>query len=109
LYNEMAEELKSKWNDDLDNTELSEFETVSQRSNSTYTDYKYAQSTHDGIIALKSGIGDIEKFVLLKDGLERKVFTPGPVNDAGMLSVANGKWCGMSFGMTRAGECEVIP
>ncbi|NJN43236.1 MAG: hypothetical protein HC811_14425 [Flammeovirgaceae bacterium] len=77
LYNEMAEELKSKWKDDLDNTELSEFETVTQRSNSTYTDYKYAQSTHDGIIALKSGIGDIERFVLLKDGLETKVFTPG--------------------------------
>jgi hypothetical protein len=37
---------------------------------------------------MKQGIGDIEQFVLLKDGKEKKVFTPGFVNDAGMLSTA---------------------
>ena len=48
---------------------------------------------------MKRGIGNIDHFILIdRDGNERKIFTPGFVNDAGMLSVANGKVVWSEYG-----------
>ena len=86
LYNEMADELEADWKKELNGLVLTPFERVNRRRDNAYTDYLYPQPLPDGnILAMKKGIGDIEQFVLLKDG-EEKVFTPGQVNDTGMIS-----------------------
>jgi hypothetical protein len=87
LYRDMASSLKKEWQDEIDKLQLTSFETVNTRKGKAYTDYLYPQPQEDGsVIAMKTGIGDIDQFVLLKDGDEQKLFTPGFVNDAGMLS-----------------------
>jgi hypothetical protein len=87
LYRDMAATLKKEWQDDIDKLQLTTFEKINTRTTKAYTDYLYPQPQEDGsVLVMKSGIGDIDQFVLLKDGKEKKVYTPGFVNDAGMLS-----------------------
>lgn len=86
LYDEMADDLEASWKKELDGLRLTPFVRSNPRRGKAYTDYLYPQVLNDGsILAMKKGIGDIEQFVLLKDG-EEKVFTPGQMNDTGMLS-----------------------
>jgi len=87
LYNDMATNLKQEWKNEIDQLHLTSFEKVNPRNTKAYTDYLYPQPMDDGtVLALKRGIGDIAQFVLLKDGNEKKIFTPGFINDTGMLS-----------------------
>jgi hypothetical protein len=86
LYDEMADDLTKEWKAELDGLSLTPFVKVNNRRNRSYTDYLYPQPLSDGsILVMKKGIGDIQQFVLLQDG-EEKVFTPGQVNETGMLS-----------------------
>ncbi|MEO5599736.1 MAG: hypothetical protein ABIR06_02295 [Cyclobacteriaceae bacterium] len=86
LYNEMADQMTTAWRKELDGISLTPFVKVNSRPNHAYTDYLYPQILADGsVLVMKKGIGDIEQFVLLKDDQE-KVFTPGLINDSGMLS-----------------------
>lgn len=86
LYDAMADDLASTWRAELDGLQLTPFVRLNSRRKNAYTDYLYPQVLENGdVLVLKKGIGDIEKFVLLKGGEER-VFTPGPMNDTGMLS-----------------------
>src|SRR5690606_14399460 len=86
LYNEMADQLASDWREELEGIVLTPFVRVNPRRNQAYTDYLFPQAMPDGgVLALKKGIGSIEQFVLLNNG-EEKVFTPGLINDSGMLS-----------------------
>jgi hypothetical protein len=92
LYREMAKDLKRQWQQQIDSLELTSFETLTVSPRRAYTDYQYPQSLGDGsVLAMKSGIADVAQFVLLKDGREKKVFTPGLINESGMLS-AHGRW-----------------
>lgn len=86
LYDEMADYLAREWKKELDGLSLTPFSKVNNRTNGAYTDYLYPQPLEDGsVLVMKKGIGDIEQFVLLRDDQE-KVFTPGMMNDTGMLS-----------------------
>ena len=86
LYEDMADDLTTQWNAEVDGLVLTPFARVNVRRNRAYTDYLYPQPLPDGsVLAMKKGIGDIEQFVLLAKGEER-VFTPGLINDTGMLS-----------------------
>lgn len=90
LYDEMADNLAAEWEQELEGLVLTPFVKVNVRRKRAYTDYLYPQPLSDGsILAMKKGIGDIEQFVLLRKG-EEVVFTPGQMNDTGMLS-AEGK------------------
>jgi hypothetical protein len=90
LYREMASDLQKEWSDEIARLTLTKFETVSRRKTSAYTDYMYPQPQEDGsVVAMKQGIGDIETFVRIKDGEEEKIFIPGFLNDAGMLTTAS--------------------
>lgn len=92
LYDEMADQLEADWRRELDGVELTPFVAVNRRRNNTYTDYLFPQSLADGsVLAMKKGIGDIEQFVLLTEEGEEKVFTPGLMNDTGMLSAEGDK------------------
>lgn len=87
LYDEMADALTLQWKEELDGLVLTPFVRVNQRRGKAYTDYLYPKPLPDGgVLVMKRGIGDIEQFVVLNDG-EEKVFTPGLVNDTGMLSL----------------------
>ena len=100
LYKEMAAELKKDWKAEIDQLELTNFERVNKRRGNTYTDYEFPQPMENGgVLVLKSGIGDIQQFVVLKDGEEKRIFTPGIMNESGMLSVANSKviWNELGF------------
>lgn len=92
LYNEMADSLTHVWREEVAKIRLTDFETVNSRKTKAYTDYLYPQPLgKDCVIVMKRGIGDIERFVIIdKNKKEHKVFTPGLVNDAGMLSVNGG-------------------
>jgi Tol biopolymer transport system component len=99
LYKEMVKDFKKEWQEKVSQLELTPFEKVMSRKNKAYTDYLYPQPQPDGsIIALKRGIGDIESFVRINDQKEKKIFTPGFVNEAGMLSAINGRIIWNEFG-----------
>jgi hypothetical protein len=89
LYREMATDLQQSWSSEAEANRKSEFQQISVRNTKAYVDYSYPQPMEDGsVVVLKSGIGDINQIVVLRDGVESKKFVMGPVNDAGMLSVA---------------------
>src|SRR5690606_30842767 len=99
LYEEMAEDLQRQWHRQIDTLKLTPFETLNIRTTSTYTDYLYPQPMVDGsVLVKKEGIGDIEQFVTIKDGRERPFFTPGYVNESGMLSARDGRVVWNEFG-----------
>ncbi len=92
LYNEMATDLKKQWQAQLDTTRITPFEKVNVRTTKAYTDYRFPQEMESGeILVQKSGIGDIEKLVLLNGRHERTIYTQGVVNDAAMLSATNSR------------------
>jgi hypothetical protein len=92
LYKEMAVDFQKKWKDQLDTLALTPFEKVNPRTSKAYTDYFYPQELEDGsVLAMKSGIGNIEELVTIADGKERKVFIPGMINSSGMLSATNSR------------------
>jgi hypothetical protein len=87
LYRKMAEDLANEWKQQIDSLQLTSFETINKRRSSRYTDYLYPQPRKDGsVLVQKEGIGDIATFVLLDEQGQEKVFVPGFLNDAGMLS-----------------------
>jgi hypothetical protein len=93
FYNSMMADLKSNYEKELSQLTFTAFENVTYRSNDAYTDYLYPQVLDDGsIVALKSGIGDIEQLVVFDEGKSPKQkFVTGPMNESGMLSVAGQK------------------
>ncbi len=91
-YRDMAAQLKKDWQAQLDTLQLTSFEQVNPRNTTAYTDYKYPQVLEDGsLLAQKSGIGDIETLVVIKNGREKKAFVQGPMNSTGMMSVAHNR------------------
>ena len=90
FYKKMAADLKSEYEKQLSEIELTKFETVTIRKNEAYTDYLYPQVLENGsMVALKSGIGDIQQLVMFKDGeAVSKKFVVGIYNESGFLSAA---------------------
>jgi tricorn protease-like protein len=86
----MADTYTQRWREELETLALTRFETINTRKNKSYTNYSFPQVLENGeILVLKDGIGTVDELVLLKDGQEKRVFTPGIVNDGAMLSSAN--------------------
>ncbi len=92
LYRDMAAQLKKDWQAQLDTLQLTSFEQVNPRKTKAYTDYKFPQALDDGsILAQKSGIGDIETLVLIKNGVEKNAFVQGPINSTAMMSATHNR------------------
>ena len=100
LFQETAVDLKKEWQAEVDQLKPTPFETRNRRRSAAYTDYLYPQPMDNGsLLVMKRGIGDIEKFVVIdKNENEKKAFTPGFVNDAGMLSVVKDKVAWSEYG-----------
>lgn len=92
LYTEMASDLQKEWQVKQQNQQLTSFEPIHKRRSSAYTDYKFPQVVGvDSIVAIKSGIGDVEELTLLTPAGEKRLLTLGPYNQTGMLSASQGK------------------
>jgi Tol biopolymer transport system component len=95
----MTKDLEKQWQEETSKLDITSFEKVNKRTTSAYTDYLYPQVLDDGsILVMKRGIGDIEQFVRLTSEGEQKVFTPGFINDAGMLSASRQKIVWSEYG-----------
>lgn len=88
LYREMAASLRQDWQAEMDKLTLTSFQSITPRNSKAYTDYKYPTPLANGILVQREGIGDIEQYVLMHESGTRTLFTPGMLNDAGMLSAS---------------------
>jgi Tol biopolymer transport system component len=88
LYREMVKDLKSEWEQENAAITPTPFQPFAHHRGNAYTDFLYPQPLPDGsALAMKKGIAHIEQFVTItEDGKEHAVFTPGFINDTGMLS-----------------------
>jgi hypothetical protein len=89
MYQEMMQQLKQKWTEQLAGIQLTSFTTVNTQPRKVYTDYNYPQILDNGnILVVKSGLGNYEELVEIdvKSGQETAHYTPGVINDAGILS-----------------------
>ena len=89
LYAEMATELAARWRKELEGLPITAFEHVNPRKTGAkaYTDYKFPQVLEDGsIVVQKSGIGDIDQLVVIRNGVEVSKYTQGQVNESAMMS-----------------------
>lgn len=92
LYNEMTTDLVEEWKQTQASLEITPYENIVIRRDKSYTDYRFpVEIAPDTVLALKSGIGHIEEFVLISNGKEKKIWTPGIMNGSGMLSAVQGK------------------
>lgn len=99
LYQATALDLQKTWAEELSQLQLTSFEPAQKRQSKAYTNYSYPQPLPDGsVVVLKSGIGDFGQFVKVNPDGEKKVFIPGVMNDAGMLSAVKGKIVWSEFG-----------
>lgn len=86
LYREMAKDLKTLWQvpDTLTETPA---RRVGSRKTKAYTDYLYPQVLRDGsVLAMKSGIGDIDQIVQLSSDGEKKLAVTGLLYETGSIS-----------------------
>ncbi len=100
LYARTMHELDSTWRAEqaARPTPSPVTELAGQVESRVFTQYQYPQYVNDStVLALKSGLNNIEQLVLLSRrgahaaGRERRVFTPGALNLPEMLSVGGGR------------------
>lgn len=92
LYAELARDMQKEWQAKQQGKQFTSSEPIHKRRNTAYTDYRFPQVVGvDSVVAIKSGIGDVEELTLLTSGNEKKLLTLGPYNQTGMLSAANGR------------------
>src|SRR5690349_20859952 len=73
LYREMVSDLQKTYVSEPKSVRVFSYETILKRNTNAYTDYRYPNLLADGgVLAMKSGIGDIIHFVVIKDGKEKK-------------------------------------
>ncbi len=118
LYNQMMDELKHQWEQQIASEELTGFDKVPVAEPRHFTGYRYPQPVDGGeVLAFKSGLDDIPQLVLLnpETGNETKAITLGPINNPGFLSVAgntavwteyryNPRWLTQSYSVVMKGN-----
>ncbi len=89
-YQMMMDELEEIWREEQAALDITPVTDLNRRTETVFTNYKYPVFTTDGeVVVLRSGIGDIDQFVVLQeDGSSRVIHTPGILNESGMLSAA---------------------
>jgi len=93
FYRECLENLSDRWEVQDKFTrpgQVAQISPVTKR----YTDYRFPARTEDGnLVALKSSLDDIYRFVVMDDdGNEKRLFTPGFIKPEA-VSYASGKLC----------------
>lgn len=92
-YQSMQDELKMLWKEQEKKLEPEDYNLILNKEPKVFTSYDYPQLLEDGrVVALKSGLGDPEHFVVLSEkGKEIKRYIPGLINGAGFLSMARNR------------------
>ena len=92
-YNEMMDDLESRYEGLTAGLEFTESTQINSRKNKAWTNFMFPQLTSSGdLLAIRSGIGDIAQIVKIdENGKPRVVHTPGNVNNAGQFSVEQKK------------------
>lgn len=98
-YQAMVDELKTLWQEEQDNLDITEAERLTTIPEKQFSEYFYPQPHSNGIVTLKTGIGDIATFVNIVPGEKpEEIYIPGIFNDPGQLSVANDKIVWSEYG-----------
>ncbi|BDD08753.1 hypothetical protein FUAX_11850 [Fulvitalea axinellae] len=101
-YQDAWSELRNLWREQVDEVNENSFQTLNNRPDEIYTDYKYPRYLSDGsVLAYRTGMSNPGEFVFVeKDGNAKYFKMPGIVNEAGMLSVENDKviWAEYGYG-----------
>ena len=89
-YYEMLDELDSLWTSQVEKLQLTSFKTINKRKRSDFIDYSNPMPMANGsVLCMKSGIGNIQQFVVIdNEGGEKVIHTPGVVNNSGTFSLS---------------------
>lgn len=95
LYHYCMKELDSLWQIQNNTINKSSFTAISDTHQKFFTSYIAAGISNRGIIAVKTGMDDITRFVLIdSNGMEHLIFTPGSYLPASLSVSKNGLyWC----------------
>ncbi len=94
FYENLMIEMKAKWEEKLKEIRPSPVFSYEVKDLKTWTNYDYPQPMIDGkILSLKSGLGDIQQFVLIdKDGEEEVLHYPSPITVKDPVKLRLGKF-----------------
>ncbi len=92
LFRETFDTLKCKWNEQINNTDYTDYKFLSENESKYYTSYRYPQLINDTtLIVIKSGIEQIDQFVTItRKGYEKVIHTPGHLS-SGRISFNGNK------------------
>jgi hypothetical protein len=92
FYKDVMADLITQWKKKYEELNPTPFEVRSPGKENGWTNYTYPQITEDGkIFALRSGLSYIPQFVLLEQGEEKVLFTPGPLQNQYTYRLRNNK------------------
>lgn len=77
LYHNTFDSLNILWNSNLDTNTSTTNLYYNTKQHKFYTQYRYVQPIGGNLFAVRSGIDDISRFVLLNDSSETIIHTPG--------------------------------
>jgi hypothetical protein len=91
LYKETIRTLKEHWIEQYESRFLSDYTVINSTACRDFTSYQFPAYINDSLIfALKSGIDQIDKFILIdRKGREKAFFTPGYIDPAN-ISLSGG-------------------
>ncbi len=84
LYKETVQTLKDHWTEQAESRFLTDCRQLNKRETKDFTSYQFPAYLNDGLVfALKSGMDQIDKFIVIdEDGKEKTIFTPGFMDPA---------------------------
>lgn len=91
MYQEMVQYHYEKWSRsmDINKSYFTQFKVLNDTNRQSFTSYLFPVETANGIIAVKSGMADVEQLVLLKDGKEKCLHKMGQFDGASFTANAN--------------------
>ncbi|MDX1628860.1 MAG: hypothetical protein R3345_09185, partial [Fulvivirga sp.] len=92
-YDQMMEDVKGKWQEQIEGLDVTPYNTINRRRTPAYADYSYPQVLEDGsVVVFKEGIGDVGQLVKFSpEGKEQDRFITGVMNQTGMLDATQHK------------------
>lgn len=96
-YNDMTADVTARWREQLRDLSFTSYDTET-RDPSVFTNYSFPNVHESGVIAMKSGLSDIETLVRINESGEEKLFRPGIVNNPGFLSLGKNVIVWTEFG-----------
>jgi hypothetical protein len=99
FYQTTMSDLLNHWKESFNQLNPSPFQVMNLKEKRGQTHFSYPMITNNGrIIALKSGLGDIEQFVEIKsDKSERTLFYPAPIMQEAQIKMRNDRFSYLEY------------